>query len=122
MREGVPQVPPARCPGLSAAGPAGCEWRGRAVRISVASARQAFPRVPQGSVDRAWRPRAPAAPALGRHPWVRLDWGGGCRCSSPHRIVSDTVLAPNLYSFFKKGNPNKLEKNTKQWQNHTMLS
>lgn len=87
MREGVPQVPPARCPGLSAAGPAGCEWRGRAVRISVASARQAFPRVPQGSVDRAWRPRAPAAPALGRHPWVRLDWGGvQVQQPAPHRL------------------------------------
>lgn len=40
-------------------------------------------------------------------------------------IIADALIATSLYSFFKKGNPNKLAKELqkkKNWQNHTMLS
>lgn len=45
--------------------------------------------------------------------------------SPPDNIIADALIATSLYSFFKKGNPNKLAKKLqkkKNWQNHTMLS
>lgn len=53
-----------------------------------------------------------------RVPGVRLHWGGEAGAAGTPPSTSQRSLAPSLYSFFKKGNPNKLAKNEEELQNN----